>query len=179
MDPDRVTPVHLVALANWQEAWEALVAVSDEAALQIASQWNDPVGEPYVDSQERSFEYPAPRRDQSTVPDFGAWGLMWSRFGDSNVYLTDGRPAVPCFLAGANAQGGGALGQVTAERLESAERAGFRILKRGSGIRSENEYIVRVAYPDDIIAGPTLEEQARVLARWVVEAFSDLSRILG
>jgi hypothetical protein len=40
MDPDRVSPEHLVAFAHHTEAFEALGLVCDEAAVFVGANWN-------------------------------------------------------------------------------------------------------------------------------------------
>lgn len=177
MDPDRITPVHLVALANYNEAWQALDVVTEWAASEVAARWSEPVGEAYKTGHEWAWNFRASRADESPARDLGAWKPGFWRFADASEYLADGRAGVPCFLAGAQATQG-AVKQFDERRAAALQDSGFRLLARGSGIRSKSDWVVRTIYPEEILAGASLQAQADSLARWVVDALTALTAVL-
>lgn len=54
----------------------------------------------------------------------------------------------------------------------------FLILDQGSTRSREHEYVWRVAYPEEVLAGPDLEAQGEALAGWVIATITDLHAVL-
>lgn len=72
----------------------------------------------------------------------------------------------------------GSIEDLGSDRQRRLEEAGFELLPRGSTKHATNEYIWRVADLGELLSAGPLDQQAKPLAEWVVEAFSDLTRAL-
>ena len=171
VDPDRVTPEHLVALSRYHEAKAALALVCEIATDVVRSQWAEPL---------------SPRKGSDT-----AWTYQWrpedqppAGFAPRWIWFSEGapffleRPGAGRFTVGIGAAPGhlAALDHHTREQLEEA---GFLILGSGDlrGIHYEN--IWKVAYPEDILAGGDLQTQGEALASWILLNFSEIATILN
>jgi hypothetical protein len=163
MDPDRVTPLHLVALANYREALRALEALCNATAEKVANLWNasDPPYESTIRGDARTvwqknWAYPTSRRGETPalLPEaWRAWGLSWGRFIDSAQLLRDGRPVYHFSLLGWGRSSRAAwppsanMGRIASATSASGSYA--------SSAKTRNEFIWRVGYPEDLLRAAT------------------------
>ncbi len=57
--------------------------------------------------------------------------------------------------------------------------AGFELRDKTRTRSTDNEYVWRIVYPEDVLAGATIDAQGKMLADWVIAAFSDLRTALS
>jgi hypothetical protein len=181
MDPEQLTPVHLVALANYQEAREALDLVCDAAAAWIDKSWNEQTRGQWPQTgtaRERWWSYANHARDTPPIAVDERWGWSWEVIYDSAWIFPDRRVGVPCIGAGMTADRGSiaTLEQRSQDRLLDAE---FELRDKTRTRSTENEYVWRIVYPEDVLAGATIDAQGKMLADWVIAAFSDLRTALS
>jgi hypothetical protein len=163
---DAITSEQLNALGEHPEAVAALCEV---ASAYVAEHWNEAMGRD-TDSAgnpnygltywEEAFQYP--RGEDG--PTWDAVWFDWLLLDDSTV--PGGRGGVPCFIGGMTGSEGtdllpGEAGKAWAEPL--IEQHGFIRFTEG-----EHERFARVAYPEDVVKGDTLEEQGESLGAWAV-----------
>jgi hypothetical protein len=175
MDPTQLTPVHMVALANHKEAQQALNAIFEMAARQTNSET------PGEAKNERWWRWP----DQGCadmVPGRGPSehrvGCYWGMFDEAQLILRDGRPGVPCFTAGLTMERG-VVGEGWSAPRDSLRSGDFSVLERADTTSPKNDYVWRIAYPEDILAGADVEAQGKALAQWVRDTFDDLHVVLA
>jgi hypothetical protein len=182
VDPEDLKHDHLVALEVHHEALNALERVCELAATRVDSQWNEGDGPgqwgPRV-VKERWWTYPPyPREPAAQGVDLDdAWGLAWQLIFDGS-YLFRDRSASPVFSVGMTADTPGSIEALRSGHQRRLEEAGFELLPLGTTTSPKNEYVWRVADLGDVLSGGPLEGQADLLAAWVVNAFTDLTRAL-
>jgi hypothetical protein len=171
MDPDVITPLHLVALAEHRRALEGVVLALEVASGYIEREWNDCAGR--EDGARTALRYsethPKGRRGQPPED----WGPRcfwdWNLRGNDSV-LEDSRGGVPFFIAGA--------GVNKRQVLVTAEAAGWAAkLHESDGfveLNAKYNRFVRVAYPEEVLVGRTLQQQGESLGRWVVDTYDAL-----
>jgi len=173
MAPERITPEHLVAFAHHLEAMEALQAVCDVAADAVAERWKPT--EPMHRGDDWIWGYTAPDGGET----LHGWKITWRRFDNSDkATLPDGRRGVPRFVAGLNAPAG-ALSSLDPAAREQLRRAGFTLLPAVDLRWKDHDYIVMTAYPDELLAGKSIQEQGTALGQWVLDTFKLATRALA
>ncbi len=178
-DPEQLTPLHLVALANYREAGDALDRLCEIAADAVNEGWTKTASGQYPEQapRERWWEYaPAGRTPLASETD-SPWDWSWNLLIDSASVLRDGRPGAPCFTAGATTSVPGSVARLN-DREERLRDAGFRVLSRDDTHSRKNEYLWRVAYPEDVLSGPDLAAQGDTLAQWVGSALTEVRAVL-
>lgn len=174
MELDALGPEHLTALAYKHEAEAALVSVCDEAARVIRTLYGEP------DDEERPYGKPAyglgywsTIDPQST--DEGAWG---GRYLDWNCTVAHAAlPGIPAgrvyFNVGLSSPKGlppeAEWRTKVNEALEDTAE-----LSRFQQWTDDYERYHRVALPQDVLRGTSLEEQGSSLGRWISETFTYL-----
>jgi hypothetical protein len=186
MDPERVTPLHQVSLTNYREGLLAIDAVCDITAQLMSELWS-PTEPPdqYGQSDggtvyEKDWSYPPHRAAETPaalLAPWEEWGLVWGRFMDSGRLLVDGRAGVPMFYAGVGTEHQGSLARLDEYQQDLLRRGGFRLID-GRSAQTHNEFIWRIGYSEDVLAGPNLGEQAQSLAQWAITAFDDVRAVL-
>jgi hypothetical protein len=175
MDPTQLTPVHMVALANHKEALQALNAICDTAAHQTSSE------APGRAKSERWWRWPD-QECAGTIPRSGSSedgaGCYWHVFDEAHLILREGRPGVPCFTAGLTMERS-AIGDGWSALRDSLRSRDFRLLGQADTTSPKHDYVWRIAYPEDILAGADIAAQGDALARWVQGTFDDLHDILA
>jgi len=168
MDPEKLTPEHLVAFAHHTEAVEALRMICEQADAYVTELWTRP-GQDHTDTRwgETWHLYPSHRAGDPPVSD---WTFAWSLFPDSSQYFRDGRNGVPRLVAGANAQPGElqTVGDLARTQLR---KDGFQLLAKGGMWSGKGDKIWRLAYPEDVLAGSSIKAQGDALGAWIVESF--------
>jgi hypothetical protein len=173
MDPERVTPEHLVAFAHHREAFSALELVTEEADAFVAQFWTEPEPKHHdsygKDLYRRSswWSYPMREAHRDVLPD---WGLDWNLFRDARAIFPEGRPGVPRFTAGASADSG-ELAKIDPDAADRLRALGFELTAKERLSANGWDRIWRCAYPEEVLAGSTIEAQGEALGRWVVESF--------
>jgi hypothetical protein len=170
MDPDVITPVHLVALAEYERAKTAVALACEVASGYIQVRWNigDNHGRPY--GLDYAENHPAGARDEPRA-DWGSAFWDWTLRPDDSG-LEESRGGIPVFVSGAGIRRvRGAL--ITAEG--AAWAAGLRgDPHRFVHLPGAYERFARVAYPEEVLVGRDLREQGENLGRWVVETYQAL-----
>jgi hypothetical protein len=176
MDPDRLTAEHLVAFAHHKEAFEALELVCSAAISDVAQMWGPLAPEQYNSRYGNTSWWMFPTSRPGGTP-VAAREFELDLFRDSSSCFRDGRPGVPVFTVGTSGEPG-TVSTIDPETADELTRAGFQLLPKASLLSNSWDRIWRRAYPDELLAGATLEEQGKSLARWVVDAFERLQAIL-
>jgi hypothetical protein len=182
--PEAIGPEHLVALAYWNQAEEALVAICEETSRFLRhTTW----GQPDQVALERRRPFYGwgyweawTRSGQSGS---GEWlRLDWAVINDPSHPEVDGRSLA--FVSGLVADDPEQL-TATPDDLERCERLEAGVELAGETIRFERfvdpdgaARLARVAFPEEVLHGRTLEAQARSLGEWIVTGFDLLSRPL-
>lgn len=177
-DPEAIRPEHLVALAYRDEAEAALERVCEEASRRI-EKWCD--------------KAPGRAEKNPNSPRYGsgyweAWGLesppgTWFDWSiDRPAAETDGRSLV--FASGLAAEAGSELATTDEERekqkrLETGIRIDDTFIQFQRISEKRFERLARIAFPEEVLIGRTLEAQAASLADWVIAGFEALTRPLG
>ena len=181
MDPEQLSPVHLVALANYREALNALDRICDIAAEEVSRRWNqgEPPGRwpsigPRSQKTSRWWPYPScPMGGSAAVSDDWSWDF--EQLDDSASVLLDGRAGVPCLTVGMSAEAeSGAMAALGDAQRAALEQAGFSLLALGDTTSDKYVYVWRVAYPDEVLTGRDLRSQAEALASWIIDGFMAL-----
>ena len=169
MDPDRVTPEHLVALAHYKEALAALELVCEQADGYVTEAWAHPDPD-YTASWggETWWDYPASPDGPSVV---GDWTFAWHLFIDSSRIFRDGRVGVPRFAAGVRTTRGQLAATLKDAAADELRKAGFELFEKGDVKHGSWDAVWRLAYPEDVLAGASIQAQGRWLGRWIVESF--------
>ena len=172
MDPERITAEHLVAFAHHKEAFEALDLLCSAATAHIAAQWAPLAPEQYGSRSGSISWWMFPTCRDGMMPLEGR-EFDFNLFRDSTGCFRDGRPGVPVFTVGTSGEPG-TIAALDAETADALADAGFQLLPKASLLSNNWDRIWRRAYPDELLAGATLEDQGNSLARWVVDAFEQL-----
>lgn len=172
MDPDVITPVHLVALAEHQRALDAVALACEVASGYIQHHWGHgsnhgkKYGLGYAENHKK-----AP--DGEAEADWGSAFWDWNLLAD-DIGLDDPRGGVPVFISGTGIQRArGAI--VTAESAPWAAK--LRDSPHGFvdvDLRDKYTRFARVAYPEEVIVGRDLHQQGENLGRWVIETYQTL-----
>jgi hypothetical protein len=177
VDPDVITPVHLVALAEHRRAEDAVAGACEIASDYIKRHWNDPTACHENARHDALFgtgfweAHPQEPRGEQAAD----WPEMWwdwnLRVDDRD--LDDNRGGVPVFVSGVCTHRGEAIvngqaGDAWAGPLESRDRF-MRLSDRDSRARFS-----RVAYPEEVLVGRDLEAQGEHLGAWVVATYRAL-----
>jgi hypothetical protein len=106
MDPEVVTPVHLIALAEYSRAHEGVALACQVATAFIDKHWNTRLARNETRGKENwgvgYWEtHPQSGRDDAA----SAWGPAWFDWNlkDSDAAMEDSRGGVPVFMAGVSA----------------------------------------------------------------------------
>jgi len=180
-DPEAIRPEHLVALSYADQAEAALERVCENASGFIEHAWGRAAD---------SFE----PRVRTKTPAFGwnyweAWTLKNDADGSDLLWLdwnarnevthpeAEGRSLF--FMSGLTADSYENLAATDEER-ERHDRlqAGVRIdgsVVRFHRVSDDCERLTRIAFPEEVLIGRTLEEQAASLGAWVVKGFKALT----
>lgn len=181
-DPEAIRPEHLVALAYADQAEAALERVCEEASGLIAKAWG------------AADDFEKVPRVRTETPAFGwdyweAWtlkknadgeGVLWLDWNARNdVSLPEGEGRSLFFMSGlaANAYEDLAATEEDRERHERVQ-AGVRLDGRPirfQRVSDDCERLARIAFPEEVLVGRTLEAQAASLASWVVDGFRALT----
>lgn len=176
MDPEAITPLHLTALAERRRAEEAVASACEIASGYIARHWNKReshcsarTGGPELYGIGYWETYPQAPREASAAdwsPAWWDWNLM-----EDDREVEDSRGGVPVFVSGLCVERGdpyitGTEGAAWEARL--ADSHGFVSLANGW------DRFVRVAYPEEVLIGRTLQQQGERLGAWIVEGYQAL-----
>ncbi len=186
VDPSQITAEDISALIHHQRALDALDRLCELAADDVAQRWAALLetgayptrGQP----KERWWSYPARRADDVPLRAqqlLEHWGWGWQLIYDSSYLFDDGGAWVPRLGAGMTAALG-SIQDLTQDEQERLRERGFELLSRGS-TRSQNwDYVWRMAELDggEVLTGGRLDEQAELLACWVVDTFAGLADAL-
>lgn len=172
MDPERVSPAHLIALAEWSDAQLAVTAACDIAADYVAPRWTalGHHGAP-LSSPEASWAY-KPEPGGGVAKDWSPWHLGWSLLKNGHFYFPALKRAGPCFIAGINTMGN--PGSLQALRDAVEWRARLPLDPAFEFFGDKNANLRRYAYPEEILSGRSLQQQGRALGAWIDEAFCAL-----
>jgi hypothetical protein len=181
--PEAIGPEHLVALAYWNQAEEALVAICEETSRLVKQTWGQPdqvaldrrrpfYGWGYWEAWTRSGQRGS-----------GEWiRLEWAVLNDPSHPEVDGRSLA--FVSGLAAEDPERL-TATPDDLERSRRLEDGVALTGGVIRFERfvdpdgtARLSRVGFPEEVLHGRTLEDQAKSLGDWITTAFDLLSRPL-
>lgn len=169
MDIEAIGPEHLTAIAYYRQALKGLKAICDIASAELGTLLG-----PFKEQRPRT-EAPISFGQSFDSPpgwDADAWDDVWF---DWNVQPSNrgiGMP-YPHFAAGLSTKGSD-FGPADwrrglAERYADSDIAFVRW-------PGTDERLKRVAYPQDVLRGISLEEQGRSLSRWVKETYDALLR---
>lgn len=179
MDPERLSPVHLVALANYREALPTLDRICDRASDEIVRQWGDCGETDWTPKDglrhERWWTYPTHSREQPPpkLPNNGTF-FEWCLMDEARYFSADGRSA-PSLLAGLAADADQLIAGLPGETRARLEDHGFELLEPGTTNFPTKEFILRRAYLEEVVVGPDLDAQASALAKWVLIGFTALA----
>lgn len=171
MDLEVLTPVHLVALAEYQRTLKAIETVLGRASVYIAHEWAKPF--PYEKPNREPKKgigyweaHPGAKPGQ-TAADWGSGWWEWSLREDA-LGIEDSRGRVPVFAVGFTSEEPIVTSQTAVWARQLIESHGF--------IEFEDGYyrFDRIAYPEEVLIGRTLDEQGKSLGRWVVEGYQAL-----
>ena len=179
VDPDVITPLHLVVLAQRSRADEAIARACDIASDYVCREW---------DTRRDRFElwgkpqlglgyweiYPAARKGNAPrdwTPAWWDWNLR-----ESDASLPDSRGSVPVFTAGLCAERGNAIarGPEGTRWLTDLNIPPGDMGKRFVPVSDTHERLSRIAYPEEILVGRTLQQQGESLGAWIVAAYEAL-----
>lgn len=153
----------------------AVEAICAAASAYVASKWNQPMGiaknahdKPNYGVTYWEEAYQNPRGEQG--PTWDAVWFDWLLIDDSTA--PHSRGGVTCFMGGITGSEGtdllpGDAGAAWARPL--IEQHGFMRFTEG-----EHERFTRVAYPEQVLEGDTVQEQGESLGAWAVAGFRAL-----
>lgn len=175
MDPAALTAAHALALMETSAAEDAIAGVCEHADALVRKEWGKP------------NDYGKPPRSASKDPAFGVgywasfdaqpakatWREGWFEWGNDNPenweYIDEDD------IRGSNAfyAGAGFKAKTNPHKVEGNEAWVASVLSAGFIWCWFSDYyrLVRLKYPDELLAATTLEEQGEVLGRWAVETF--------
>jgi hypothetical protein len=175
MDPDALSAAHALALMQASEAEDAIAGICEHGDAFVQKGWGKPI------------DYAKPPRSASKDPAFGVgywvsfdaqppektWQEGWFEWGNDNPenwqYIDEDD------IRGSNAvyAGAGFNAKTNPHTVEKNEpwvasllSAGFVWCWFGGYYR-----LLRVKYPDELLAATTLEGQGQALGGWIVETF--------
>jgi hypothetical protein len=176
MDPDRLTPEHLVAFDHHKEAFSALSLVCEQADAYVVRAWArpDPDYSGYS-AGETWWVYPLSPKGPSVAQ---AWKFAWHLFEDSTRIFRDGRAGAPRFAAGASAARG-ELMTLPASKRDALRDGDFELLSKPELKYGEYDYVWRLAYPVEVVVGSSIQTQGQALGRWMVDSFQRAATALA
>lgn len=174
MDPKAITPLLLVALEHRREADDAIEQVQRIASADLAGWTGVAVAkpEPYGPDFWERVPRCAPKDGDPEGWPRDCWWEWYLKMRDLGP---DSRGEVPVFTAGLAADlrrgqiAGDASGAAWAAELEKSH--GFMRFDEYGDKRAR---FIRYIYPDEVLIGRTLEEQAHKLGIWLIETFEAL-----
>jgi hypothetical protein len=169
IEPQAVGPEHLLALAYAVEAENALVGICERVSASL-KRW--------LRREPDDFQ----RRSYTRKPDYGwgyyeTWNLPDETDGKGPWLDWNAKRGHPeaagrslVFISGLTAPDHDSL-PLTAQ---DQERIGSGQFQR---VSDEVERLCRVAFPEEVLVGRTLDQQAKSLADWIYTGFEDLERV--
>lgn len=182
MDPQCLNPELIHALTVHRRAADALHAVcalTADALTSLGHGTPDASHWPRHSPREYWWSYADADVPRPASPDGLDWN--WQLLLDSADVLLNGRPGVPCLLAGVTGPAG-TIRRLSPEARAALRQAGFDVLGVSDSNSSEWEYLVRVTYAQDwpdLVRGDSIETQAQALATWVDETFRSAAGALA
>jgi hypothetical protein len=140
----------------------------------LSANWNELHDTGSGAGGETWWVYPRDPLDQNpthAMDDLMNFGL--SRYLNSAGMFHDGRRGVPRFAAGTSLERGKV--KLSEEARSQLRTQGFEFQRVGDGMRwgqRQLDYIWRLAYPEDVLAGSSIEAQGHALGRWAIESFA-------
>lgn len=180
MDPKALTPVHLVALANYHAGRQALDRVCELAGERVGQLWAagaKPGHYPLYRPAEYWWQYPAVARDGTTIPAPDGAQPVWQLLLDGAYLFPDADVGVPLLTVGLSGEQGW-MAKVDADRLADVEAAHFRMYRAGDTTSGRNEYAVARKTLDEVFTEGALSEQADLLAQWIDRRLRTLATAL-
>jgi hypothetical protein len=172
MDLEAITPVHLIAFAERDRADNAVARACETASAFIARTWNERTGcweRAGKPRYERGYweTFPqAPRRERAA--DWGTVWWDWNLLSD-DLSLPDSRGGVPVFISGA----GDHLSNPPIAAGSASAGWAAPLFDTHGFVAFEAGYrrFVRVAYPEEVLVGRSLNDQGERLGSWIVESY--------
>lgn len=173
MDPEVLTPVHLVALAEYPRAAAGLATICEVASGYVDRHWNERsdyqkyYGKPAYGVGYWEAQPAAPRGEPEAD-----WDPFWWDWvvRESDISIPSSRGGVPVFAAGLTSELTHPIvtPKATAWAAKLADEHGFLAFS------DSYDRVNRVAYPEEVLVGRSLQQQAESLGAWVVETFRGL-----
>jgi hypothetical protein len=178
MDLEALSPLHMVVISEMEPTEQAVKTVCELASDYLSRHWGAP--ESRAEGRQPRFglgywevHRAAPHGEpaQSWDPALWSWDLMRSDAG-----VQESRGGVPVFMSGLTVDKGtplatGEHGERWLKGLNAAFEYPQDKFRRVSDIR---ERIVRVAYPEEILIGRSLQAQADALGAWIRAGYKAL-----
>jgi hypothetical protein len=166
MDEERLTVQHAFVVSALPPVQSALSRVWEAVDERLAVRWGKPSKRPRTRIWSDTWtDYPIPNaQPASTWSESGVeWGMC-----DDDFLESEARKSLVLYA-----------GLVSAEDLlaEPGNQAWVANLKTmGFQLISDGDQFLKHAYLEKFLEGPTLEEQAGLVADWILEAFQDVTR---
>jgi hypothetical protein len=176
MDPEALRPEHLTALAYYDEAAVALAVICQRAAEYLRS--DEALGPP-TDEEPKSGAYGIGYSAWWTNPpgwNAELWNGAWFDWGIRTANTATEMPGVHLF-AGMSIQRPSAFDPEMRHALEQGIPRSELVPGEPIWFRywsGRDRRLRRLAQPQDVLVGMTLEAQGESLGRWVVETFRAL-----
>lgn len=177
MDPDGLNASSALALMEANAAGAAAAAICEAADHWIAAHWGErgthltaagKSGVPAFGLRYWAHHALRPDGAHGTLDLNGAW-LEWGLRNTADLeYLETARGAW-AFIAGITVTGK-AQAHDDPAWMARLVAVGFSFVRIGGWYR-----LVRVKYPDELLAGTSVQEQGELLGRWVVDAFEAIA----
>jgi hypothetical protein len=171
MDLEVITPVHLVALAEYQRTLKAIETVLQVASGYVACEWAERF--PYEKGTRKPklgigyWEAHPQAKPGQTAADWDPGWWDWN-LREDDLGIEDSRGGVPAF----------AVGLTSEEPIVTPQTAVWakKLIDSDDFTEFEDNYyrFDRIAYPEEVLIGRTLEQQGKSLGRWVVEGYRAL-----
>ena len=176
-DPDALTVSSALALMQYEQAEEAAAGICEHADAHVTDHWGDRTnaaarrgGDPAHGLDYWANYAPHRRGEDQHALWQGTWFEWGLRYGPYMNYV-DGLRGSYVFIAGAS---------TSYAKDEPARRPGNETWmgrRQSDGFHRtwlDNYKLVRMRYPDELLAASTLDAQGRALGEWIVEAFEAL-----
>jgi hypothetical protein len=183
VDPDVITPLHLAVLAERPTAEQAIARACEMVGECITRDWND-LARYEGDPRKPRFgvgyweTYPACRRRDDQDDWGGAWWGWHLRPDDYSLPESRG---VPVFGTGIASEGPiviGAAGESWLKALNGRLTDKTTPLDKATPFLAYEDgrlyHVQRVAYPEEVLIGRTLQQQAEYVAAWIIETYDML-----
>lgn len=179
MDPDRLTAAHALSIMESTNAENAMKAICGQADNYVLNEWNHR-GNNLAGTKEKprhglGFWSQFPTHNKSSMGS-GDWHNGWFEFGlwrtSDARSLNDPRGA--WFIAAGASWKDKNGNATTFDGNESwvRDRLGQGFVQFNAGAC---ERLMKIMYPDQLLAADTLDRQGRELGEWIVSAFRELS----